>query len=214
MKVLTVAVDLAQPAERERLVSAVLSRFGTIDILVNNAGLETEGAFLNLSWDAIRENIEVNLVASLALTHLVLPRMLARGSGHVVNIASIAAKCGGPFAATYSATKAGLAEWAQGLSLELAETGVRFSTIFPGYVTEVGMFARFGLKPPLSIGSCAPAQVARAVVGAIEHDRLEVIINSTPLRPFCALKALSPSLGDWLLHKLGVVRFQRRKVGL
>ncbi len=214
VKVMTAAVDLAQPAEREKLISTVLDHFGTIDILINNAGLETEGAFMNLPWAAIRETIEVNLVAPLSLTHLVLPHMLGRKAGHIVNIASIAAKCGGPYAATYSATKAGLAEWAQALRLELADTGVHFSTIFPGYITEVGMFARFGLTPPRSIGSCTPAQVARTVVEAIENDRLEVLVNSVPLRPFYALRELSPSLGDWLLYKLGAVKFQRRKVGL
>jgi short-subunit dehydrogenase len=140
--------------------------------------------------------------------------MLEKKMGHIVNIASIAAKCGGPYAATYDATKAGLAEWTQGLRLELANSGVHFSTIFPGYITDVGMFARFGLTPPRSIGSCTPVQVADAVIKAIEQNTLEVIVNSTPQRLFYALKELSPSLGDWLMFKLGAVDFQRRKVGL
>ncbi len=65
---------------------------------------------MSLPWESIRETLEVNLVAPMQLTQLVLPHMLARQAGHIVNIASVAAKCGAPYAATYCATKAGLAE--------------------------------------------------------------------------------------------------------
>jgi len=210
----TIAVDLAQPSERHRLVSTVLERFGAIDILINNAGLENEGAYLSLPWAKIQETIEVNLVAPMELTYLVLPHMLERRMGHIVNMASVAAKCGAPYAAAYDATKAGLAEWVQGLRLELANTGVHFSTILPGYITEVGMFARFGIAPPRTAAQCTPTQVAAAVIQAIEHNTLEVIVSSTPQRLFYALKELSPALGDRIMHKSGAVDFQRRKVGL
>ena len=213
IKTLIMPIDLRQPSQREKLVADVLSEFGKIDILVNNAGLETEGAYAELSWPAIQETIEVNLIAPMALTHLVLPAMLERKSGHIVNIASIAAKSGAPYAATYSGTKAGLAEWARGLRLELADTGVHFSTIFPGYVREVGMFAKFGMNSPWVVGSCAPSQVAEAVVHAIEKGRIEKIINSRPLRYSYMLNELSPTIGDWLMRISGVVDFQRRKVG-
>jgi len=155
----------------------------------------------------------VNLIAPFALTRLVLPKMLERNAGHIVNIASIAAKSGAPYAATYSGTKAGLAEWTRALRLELANTGVHFSTIFPGYVREVGMFAKFGIQSPWSVGSCAPSQVAKAVVQAIEKGRVETIVNSRPLRYSFMINELSPKIGDWLMRISGVVDFQRRKVG-
>lgn len=213
IKVLIIPIDLSQLSQREKLVADVMSEFGKIDILVNNAGLETEGAYAELSWSSIQETIEVNLIAPMALTRLVLPEMLERKSGHIVNIASIAAKSGAPYDAAYSGTKAGLAEWAHALRLELANTGVRFSTIFPGFIREVGMFAKFGMKSPWIVGSCTPSQVAEAVVDAIEKDRLEKIINSRPLRHLFMLNELSPTIGDWLIRISGVVDFQRRKVG-
>ena len=213
IKTLTMPIDLSQPSQREKLIVDVLSEFGKIDILVNNAGLETEGAYTELDWPSIQETIEVNLTAPMALTHLVLPGMLERKSGHIVNIASIAAKSGGPYDATYSGTKAGMAEWTRGLRLELRNSGVRFSTIFPGYVREVGMFARFEMKPPRMVGSCHPSQVAEAVVHAIVKGKLEMIINSQPLRYFFMLNELSPALGDWLMRVSGAIDFQRRKVG-
>lgn len=210
---LVVPADLGQPSQREELVRAVLGEFGTLDVLVNNAGLETEGPFSELPWPAIRENIEVNLIAPMALTHLVLPHLLNKKAGHIVNIASIAAKSGAPYAAVYSGTKAGLAEWTRGLRLEFAGTGVRFSTIFPGYVREVGMFAKFRLKSPRIIGSCSPGEVAQAVVQAIQKNRAETIINSPPLRYAFVINEISPVLGDWLMRLSGAADFQRRKAG-
>ncbi len=208
-----IPVDLGQAFQREELIHTVLKKFGTIDVLVNNAGLETEGSYTDIPWPAIRETIEVNLIAPMALTRIVLPEMLRKKSGHIVNMASIAAKSGAPYAATYSGTKAGLAEWTRALRLELAGTGVQLSTIFPGYVREAGMFAKFGLKAPWIIGSCAPFEVAKAVVHAIETGRPETIINSRPLRCAFVLNEISPTIGDWLMRFSGLNDFQRRKVG-
>jgi short-subunit dehydrogenase len=213
IEMLAMPSDLREASQREELVAAVLKRFGKIDILVNNAGLETEGAYGELPWPSIQETIEVNLIAPMSLTRLILPGMLERKAGHIVNVASIAAKSGAPYAATYSGTKAGLAEWTRALRLELAGTGVRFSTIFPGYVREVGMFAKFGVRSPWIVGSCAPTQVARAVVAALEKGITESIVNSRPLRYSFMLNELSPSVGDWLMRISGVAAFQRRKVG-
>jgi short-subunit dehydrogenase len=212
-KALVMPVDLSQPSQHEKLIADVLKKFGRIDVLINNAGLETEGAYADLSWSSIRETIEVNLIAPMSLTHLVLPEMLKRKAGHIVNIASIAAKSGAPYAATYSGTKAGLAEWTRALRLELADTGVNFSTIFPGYVREVGMFAKFGMRSPWLVGSCTPSQVAKAVVHTIEKGGIEKIINSRPLRYSFMINELSPTIGDWLMRISGLAEFQRRKVG-
>jgi short-subunit dehydrogenase len=213
VRTVVIPADVAQPAQRAMLVTAALDALGAIDVLVNNAGLETEGSYLGTSRERIRETLEVNLAAPMELTHLVLPHMLERRSGHIVNIASVGGKSGTAYDAVYCGTKAGLAEWTHGLRQELAGTGVRFSTIFPSYVTEAGMFARFGVKAPWLAGSCTPQQVARAVVDAIERRKVEVIVSSQALRPLLALAALSPALGDWLVRRLGIVEFQRRKVG-
>lgn len=214
IRTLVMPADLKEQSQREKLVTDVLSEFGRIDILINNAGLETEGAYTDISWSSIRDTIEVNLAAPMDLTRLVLPGMLERNTGHIVNIASIASKSGAPYAATYSGTKAGLAEWTRALRLELAGSGVKFSTIFPGYVREVGMFARFGMKPPGMVGSCSASQIAKAVVRSIEKGALEKIINSRPLRFSFMLNELSPVLGDRLMRISGIIDFQRRKVGL
>ena len=115
VQTMIVTVDLSQTSEQQKLLDSVMERFDQIDILINNAGLETEGAYLDLSWEEIQKTVDVNLLAPMALTYHVLPQMLERREGHIVNIASVAAKIGTPYAATYCGTKAGLAEWTRGL---------------------------------------------------------------------------------------------------
>ena len=83
IKTLIVPTDLRESTQREQLVAAVIREFGKIDVLVNNAGLETEGAYSELSWSSIQETIEVNLIAPMALTRIVLPGMLERKAGHI-----------------------------------------------------------------------------------------------------------------------------------
>jgi short-subunit dehydrogenase len=212
-KTLIMPVDLQQPEQRQQLVRDVLNEFGKIDILINNAALETEGVYAEQAWAAIQETIEVNLTAPMDLTRLVLPGMLEGKIGYIVNIASIAAKSGAPYSAIYSGTKAGLAEWTRALRLELLDTGIHCSTLFPGYVRNLGMFAKFGVQPPWLLGSCTPTQVAGAVVACIEQHRVEQIVNSRPLHYAFMLNELSPVLGDWLMRVSGMVDFQRRRVG-
>lgn len=209
-----VTVDLSQTSEQQKLVDSVMERFGQIDILINNAGLETEGPYLDLSWEEIQKTVLVNLLAPMRLTQLVLPQMIARKSGHIVNIASVAAKIGAPYAATYCGTKAGLSEWTRSLRLELEGSGIHFSTILPGYINEVGMFAKFNQKAPSLIGSTSPDKVAKEVVKAIEKEKLEIFVNSSPARLLSVACELSPALGDWLKKILGVIDFQRKKVGV
>jgi short-subunit dehydrogenase len=212
-KIMVFPFDLAIEAQRLQLVQDVHQQFGAIDILVNNAGIETEGAYLNLSWADVKQTLEINLVAPMQLSYLLLPFMLKRKTGHIINICSIAAKSGSPYAAVYCATKAGLAEWTRAMRLELYGSGVHFSSIFPGFATEVGMFARFGIMPPFALGYCHPEQVAKAVVRAMEKRKLEIIVNNRPLALIFTLQELFPSFGDWIMRVTGVVDFQRRKVG-
>ena len=212
IKAMMIPADLTISNQRKRLVSTVLKTFGSIDVLINNAGLEAEGAYMDLPWETITEAIEINMIAPMELTKLVLPEMLKRGSGHIINISSIAAKSGAPFAAVYSGTKAGLAEWTRALRLELRNTGVKFSTIFPGYVREVGMFAKFGVRSPWIVGSCSPKQVAEAVSSAIDKGWREKIVNTPPLRYSFILNDAFPSIGDWLMRISGLLEFQKKKI--
>ena len=97
VRTLTLPHDLRDPAQRRKTVELVRKEFGKIDILVNNAGVEFTCPYHELSEENIRDVIGVNLEAAMLLTRLVLPEMLQRRSGHIVNISSLAGKAGPAF---------------------------------------------------------------------------------------------------------------------
>ena len=206
-----IPADLALPDDRVALAGRATEALGPIDILVNNAALESGGAFTDLDARTIAQTVEVNLTAPMHLARLVVPGMIDRSTGHIVTISSTGGKRGVAYNAVYCGTKAGVIEWSNGLRAELARSGVKVSVICPGYVTQVGMFAKFGMDPPAVLGSCTPGAVAAAVVRAIDRNRPEIIVNSRPLRPLLALGALSPRFSDWMIGALGITEFQRRK---
>ena len=213
VRVLPLTADLQSTDARERLVTEATAGLGGIDLLINNAALDNSGPFHTLRPHTLAETVEINLTAPMHLTALVLPAMRERRTGHVVNVASLAGKKAVPYEAVYGGTKAGLIEWTSALRIELHGTGVSLSAVCPGYVTGEGMFARWGLAPPGLFGSTTPAAVARAVVGAIRHDRAEVLVNSVPVRAWLALYALAPGIAGRMMDVLGLTAFQRRKVG-
>ncbi len=204
--------DLSLAAERVTLIEHATTALGGIDILVNNAGIESEGAFLEIDDTTIEQTVEVNLTAPMHLARMVLPQMLEAGHGRIVNVSSVGGKRGAPYDAVYCGTKAGLIQWSNALRQELKGTGIGVSVICPGYVTGVGMFAKFGIDPPMALGSCTPEQVAKSLVRVITHNRPEMIVNSRPVRPLLGLGELFPRIADWMVGALGITEFQRRKV--
>jgi 3-oxoacyl-[acyl-carrier protein] reductase len=128
----TFAADLADGAAAEGLVAAVLDRFGRIDGLVNNAGLTQVGPFLAIApeeWDAV---IRTDLTAAFHTCRAVLPSMVERGSGSIVNIVSRLAQIGIAETAAYSAAKAGLVGLTRALAKEFGPRGIRVNAVAPG----------------------------------------------------------------------------------
>lgn len=208
-----VPADLLHPAERVDLLTRATAAAGPIDILVNNAAVEHAGPFPTLADSAMDELVHLNILAPWHLTQLVLPGMLARHSGAIVNLGSLGGKKAVAFDAAYGGSKAAVIEWTNALRAELWDTGVRLSAVCPGYVTGEGMFARFGVVPPRIVGSCTPRQVADAVIRAIRTGAAEIVVNSMPVRPYLATYAMWPRLFDLLPRITGLTAFQRRKVG-
>ncbi len=212
---LTFAADLRDPDQRRHVVREVRRRFGHIDILVNNAGVEFNSYYHELSEDRISEVINVNLTATMILSRLVLPDMLERKRGHIVNISSLAGKSGPAYQEPYAASKAGLVAFTMSLRATYREMGVSASVIVPGFV-ETGIYTRLkataGRPAPWLLGACPPEQVVQAMLRAIRRDTSEVIVNRYPVRPLLMLTALSPSLGAWLSSKFGTNEFFRAAV--
>lgn len=131
---LTAVADVAKEDEVNRLVHDGLDQFGQIDILVNNAGISNPKPFLetsNADWD---EAVNVNLKGVVNCTRAVLPDMLRRGSGTVINIASAAGMRGLPGSPAYTASKAAVIGLSHALAEEVGEKGIRVNVICPGPV--------------------------------------------------------------------------------
>jgi len=209
--------DLSEREERIRVVRDAEREFGSIDILINNAGVEVSSFFHELPNDLMRDILSVNLEAPMMLAQLVLPAMLERKFGHIVNISSLAGKSGPGFQEPYAATKAALIAFTYSLRGAYKGSGVSASAIVPGFV-EAGIYSRIksetGVEAPRLLGTVPPEHVARSVVRAIRHNLPEVFVNRWPVRPLLALSALSPSLGEWVTQKIGVHSFFRRVVRL
>ncbi len=170
-----VAADLADPADIERLAAA-LGESEPVEILVNNAGIGWEGPFAAMPPDKIDDLVAVNLLGATRLTRALLPSMLERRRGHIVNVASIAGHVGVRDEALYAATKAALLTFSEGLRYEIQESGVRVTAVSPG-VVDTEFFARrgspFRRRRPRPI---PPERVAQAIVHAIERNRDEVVV--------------------------------------
>jgi 3-oxoacyl-[acyl-carrier protein] reductase len=124
--------DIADGEQAERLVAAVIDRFGRIDGLVNNAGKTQVGPFLSIEpgeWDEV---IRTDLTAAFHTIRAVLPSMVERGSGSIVNIASRLGQMGVTETAAYSAAKAGLIGLTRSLAREFGTKGVRINAVAPG----------------------------------------------------------------------------------
>ncbi len=126
--------DLLDPEQRNRLVHRVEDEAGPIDVLVNNAGLAHEGPLWESTADELERQVQLNLTVPLELCRQAVPRMLRRGSGHLVNVASMAALASVPGMTTYAATKAGLAHGTAALRDELKGLPVAVTTVMVGGV--------------------------------------------------------------------------------
>jgi NAD(P)-dependent dehydrogenase (short-subunit alcohol dehydrogenase family) len=130
---LTVKLDVTDPASAQAAVEAAVGRFGRIDVLVNNAGNFYAGFFEEITPDDFRAQVETNLFGPLNVTRAVLPVMRAQRSGLVVTISSTAGITGGEFTSAYAAAKFALEGWMESLAPEVAPYGIRTMLVVPGF---------------------------------------------------------------------------------
>ena len=148
-------------------------RLGPIDVLVNNAGIMPVTSFEDESGGSISRQLEINLRAVIHGTQEAARRMRPRGTGHIVNIASLAGKGGYPHLATYSATKHGVVGLSESVRLELRGSGVEVSVVMPGIVnTELTT----GMQEARGVKNLRPEQVADEIVRALERPRFDVFV--------------------------------------
>jgi len=199
------AVDLTEPGGAERLASLALERCGRVDLLISNAGAGWAGELTAMPLDLAERLVALNLLAPVRLTRLLLAGMVERGVGHLVYVGSIAGATGVAREAVYSATKAGLATFADSVREEVAGKGVTVSVVVPG-VVDTPFFERRGSAYDRAWPAPIPAErVARAILRAVSADRAEVYAPAWVRLP-ARLKGAVPGLYRALALRFGQAR--------
>jgi len=195
----TLSADLGDRAQVRHLAEACAD----VDVLIANAALPGSGGLLSFSDEEIDRALEVNLRAPMILARHLGERMAARGSGHILLMSSLAGKTATPGSSVYSATKFGLRGFGQGLRGDLRGAGVGVSVVFPGFVSDAGMFHDAGTVLPRGVGTVTPEAVADAVIEAIEHNRGEVDVAPVSLRAGVVIAGIAPELSAAVSRRLG-----------
>jgi short-subunit dehydrogenase len=209
--VLTVVTDLLDDDARTLLVGAAEREFGGVDVLVNNAGGDPLREFDQMSVEENLAILELNLSAPIALTHLVLPSMLKRGSGHVINISAMAGRVSFPFTEAYAAAKDGVIGFTRVLRNDYRARGVSASVLILGAIRGAGQGQRTldDMRRPSSSFMAPVELVSRALLRALDRDRAEIVVMPGPGRLLRALMDFFPGMGPWMNRQMGVNRTLR-----
>ena len=169
-------LDVTDAAAVAGFVAATEEQLGPIDILINNAGIMPIGRLSDESHETARRQIDINIHGVLHGSKAVLPGMLARRRGHIINLASTAGRIAIPGGATYCGTKAFVVHATDALRLELRGTGVHASAILPGLVkTELTA----GLHRPPGVRELTPDDIAAAILATLARPRAEVWVPAS-----------------------------------
>jgi uncharacterized protein len=191
--------DLADPAA----VRSLAGEAGDVDVLVNNAALPGSGHLHSFSEEEIERAVQVNLLAPMMLSRVFSQRMAARGEGHIVLVSSLSGKSASIGSSVYSATKFGLRGFGLALREDLRAQGVGVSVVFPGFISDAGMFADAQVELPGYVGTRTSSDVARGVIRAIEKNRGEVEVAPLSVRAGAAFAGLAPELVARVQRRLG-----------
>jgi short-subunit dehydrogenase len=205
-----IPADLSTSQGVEQLVHDLFQKGIHVDVLVNNAGFGWYGYYADMAFETAREMLQVNVSAVIQLTRLLLPGMLERRSGHIINIGSIAGSLPNQGIAIYSASKAFLDAFTTSLHRELRGSGVQVSVVRPGPVkTEFFQTARTlpeGGSIPAERFAVSAERVASSIVNLLNHPRRVVFVPW-----FLCLSAWLELAFGGLIDHLGPLLLRRRQ---
>ncbi|MBN6034438.1 SDR family oxidoreductase [Amycolatopsis sp. 195334CR] len=197
---LALPLDVTDTKNFTEFLDEVERRLGPIDVLINNAGIMPLAPLEEEDDASTRRQLEINLHAVIHGTREAARRMRPRGTGHIVNVASMAGKAGFPGAATYCATKHGVVGLSEAVHLELRDTGVEVSCVMPAIVrTELAS----GLPEARMIKSVSPEEVAAAIAEALRRPKFDVYVPKSLDVVGRFTRLLPRRAGEWISRSLG-----------
>lgn len=178
--------DLSDPEAAAALALRIWDDLGGVDVLVNNAGVPLRRPVQRVTMDEVRRAMTINYLSPVAMTLALLPRMLDRGSGVVVNVSSLGGRLGIPTEAAYCGSKFALAGWSESMAADLAGTGVSVRLVLPGAI-ETEIWDQPGNDAPVYDGPKEPPEgIAAGIADAIDGTRFEHYIPD--LKPIVEAK--------------------------
>jgi short-subunit dehydrogenase len=188
--------DVTDRASVEAALASLAAHLGPVDILVNNAGAGSYSSVAATDVDVYERLMRLNYLGTVYATKAVLPSMLERQHGHIVNVGSVAGRIGTPFEAAYSASKFAVTAFTEALAIEVAPCGIGVSMVNPGPV-QTDFFDARGVPYARSSPKPVPAsRVADAVIRAVEREKLEQLVPGF-LRPAVVMRFVAPGLYRW-----------------
>lgn len=142
-------MDVTDNEQVKRTVEAVIAEYGKIDVLLNNAGYGKFENFMSMNVESFEQMMDTNYLGIVRCTKAVVPHMVKQGSGHIVNIASLAGKIGTAKSTSYTATKHAVLGFTNALRMELREQGIQVSAVNPGPIDTP--FSRWLILPALTL---------------------------------------------------------------
>lgn len=198
---IAITADLLDDTLRQAAVNDACSRLGGIDLVINCAGAMSFRPFADEDPAVLARLVQVNLVAPMLLVRQLLPDMLARDSGRIVNVGSTFGSIGFAWFAAYSASKFGLRGWSEALRRELDGSGVGVTYVAPRAVkTSLNSDAVYRMAEATAMRIDEPDWVAARIVEAIERDAKDVYLGF-PEKFFARLNSFLPRLVDGGLRK-------------
>ncbi|MGD0392524.1 MAG: SDR family oxidoreductase [Acidimicrobiales bacterium] len=167
------AADLSDPDEAAALSLRIWDELGPLDVIINNAGIPMRRPVERLTMAEVERVMTVNYLSPVAITLALLPRLLARGSGTIVNVSSLGGRLGIATEAAYSASKFALAGWSEALAADLVGTGVSVRLVLPGSI-DTEIWDQPDNDPPIYTGPLVPAEeVAAGIVECVDSHLFE-----------------------------------------
>lgn len=203
IQVTVIVQDLADPSAPQTIADQLARRSIEVDVLVNNAGTQVYGEFAQAGLERQLDLIQVNLTALVHLTHLLLPNMIRRGRGHILNLGSTGSFAPGPLNAVYCATKAFVLSFSEAIGAELAGTGVTVTALCPG-ATNTAFITRHGLQDVRVFrNAMSPVHVAQLGYRALQSGRPLVVVGFLNQVQVLSFQLMAPFLGltppAWLM---------------